>query len=227
MDVQKYYNLPNEVRFCETCGITNQRPRLNFDKESNCSVCRYNKIKHKEIDWDVRQKELVDLLDKYRRKDGTFDVVVPFSGGKDSCVIAHKLKYEYGMNPLTVTFAPFIYTDIGRRNIQSAIHSGLHNITFTADGKIHRKMTKLAFEHMGDPFLPFIYGQQAYPIQIATHFGIPLIMYGENGAVEYEGVDEYYEVGPDDTLQKIVSRMCPKRSVVSLLEIPTYQNITN
>ena len=39
------------------------------------------------------------------------------------------------------------------------------------------------------------------------------------------GVDEYYEVGPDDTLQKIVARMYPKSKVSSLLEIPKYQLI--
>jgi len=52
-------------------------------------------------------------------------------------------------------------------------------------------MTKLAFEIMGDPFLPFIYGQQSLPFQIANNYEIPLIMYGENGVVEYEGMNKY------------------------------------
>ena len=42
------------------------------------------------------------LLSKYRKKSG-YDVVVPSSGGKDSGMTAHILKYKYGMNPLTVT----------------------------------------------------------------------------------------------------------------------------
>ena len=36
------------------------------------------------------------------------------------------------------------------------------------------------------------------------------------------GVDEYYEVGTDDTLQKIVKRMKPEAKVSSLLHIPDY-----
>lgn len=40
-------------------------------------------------------------------------------------------------------------------------------------------------------------------------------------------VKEYYEVGPDDTLQKIVARLSPQKKVSSILEIPTYKIINN
>lgn len=39
------------------------------------------------------------------------------------------------------------------------------------------------------------------------------------------GVDEYYEVGTDDTLQKIVKRMKPEAKVSSLLHIPAYDGM--
>ena len=31
-DVHAIYNLPLEVQFCKKCTISNQRPRINFDK---------------------------------------------------------------------------------------------------------------------------------------------------------------------------------------------------
>ena len=37
------------------------------------------------------------------------------------------------------------------------------------------------------------------------------------------GVTAFYEVGPDDTLQKIVRRMAPEALVTSLLHIPSYE----
>lgn len=37
-----------------------------------------------------------------------------------------------------------------------------------------------------------------------------------------DGIDSFYEVGTDDTLQKIVKRMCPDKKVYSLWDIPTY-----
>lgn len=41
----------------------------------------------------------------------------------------------------------------------------------------------------------------------------------------HDGVTTFCEVGTDDTLQKIVSRMYPDREVISLWEVPFYNNI--
>jgi N-acetyl sugar amidotransferase len=153
-----------------------------------CSACRFAEYKHTKIDWKERERELIELCDKYRRNDGRHDVVVPSSGGKDSAFTAHQLKYKYGMNPLTVTWAPHLYTDIGFRNLQSLSHvGGVDNILFTPNGKVHRKLTKLSFEIIGDPFQPFIYGQVHVPLQVAVTHKIPLVMYGENSEAEYGG----------------------------------------
>jgi [acyl-carrier-protein] S-malonyltransferase len=43
--------------------------------------------------------------------------------------------------------------------------------------------------------------------------------------MELFGIIEYYEVGPDDTLQKIVARLCPQKIIVSLLDINYYDNL--
>ncbi len=187
-NTQERYNLPNEVKFCKKCTISNQRPRIKFDENGVCSACNFAEFKRKGIDWEEREKELCKLLDKYRKGNGEYDVIVPCSGGKDAAFIAHELKHKYGMNPLTVTWAPHIYTDIGFKNIHQMTRVGdLANITVTPPGLIHRKLTKLAFEILGDNFQPFIYGQTNLPLQIAVNYKVPLIMYGENGEVEYGG----------------------------------------
>jgi N-acetyl sugar amidotransferase len=187
-NTQERYNLPTEVKYCVKCTISNQRPRITFDEEGVCSACNYAEFKKNKINWTEREKELVTLLDRYRKNDGSFDVLVPSSGGKDSAYIAHELKHKYGMNPLTVTWSPHLYTEIGWKNFQSLIHTGdLANVLGTPSGKTHRKLTKLSFEILGDPFQPFIYGQANFPLQTAVNYDIPLIMYGENGEVEYGG----------------------------------------
>lgn len=186
-DVVKQYDLPLEVRFCARCVISNQRPRIRFDEQGVCSACRYAEKKARTIDWAKRDRHLQELCDRYRRPDGYFDVVVPGSGGKDSAFVAHELKTKYGMHPLNVTWAPHLYTDVGWKNLQAFIHSGHDNILGTPNGKVHAQMTRFAYEHLGDPFQPFVYGQKSFPLSIATRFNIPLVMYGENGEVEYGG----------------------------------------
>lgn len=187
-NTQKRYNLPTEVRFCKKCTISNQRPRITFDEDGVCSACNFAEFKKTGIDWEARDKELQELCDKHRKNDGSYDVIVPSSGGKDSSFVAHMLKYKYNMNPLTVTWAPHIWTEDGFKNFQSHIHiGGFDNILGTANGVVHKKLTKISFEVLGDPFQPFIYGQTNFPMQVALRYKIPLIMYGENGEVEYGG----------------------------------------
>ena len=54
------------------------------------------------------EHDLNKFLDKYRSRNGSYDCLVPGSGGKDSVWQAHILKTKYNMNPLTVTFSPHI-----------------------------------------------------------------------------------------------------------------------
>ena len=185
-NVKQIYNLPDETVFCKKCVVSNQRPRIVLDEKGICNACN-NYERKKNINWQDREKEFKDLLDKYRRNDGRFDVIVPSSGGKDSSVVAHRLKFDYNMNPLTVTWSPHVYTDIGFENFQGLIKAGLSNILGTPDGKVHRKLTRDSFITMGEPFQPFIYGQSSFPMQVAVNYNVPLIMDGENGEEEYGG----------------------------------------
>jgi len=187
-NTQDRYSLPTEVYYCTKCTISNQRPRITFNKKGVCSACEYSEYKKKHIDWTDRESELVELCNKYRRTDGRYDVIVPSSGGKDSSYVAYQLKYKYGMNPLTVTWSPHLWTEEGFNNFQNHIHiGGFDNILGTPNGLIHRKLTKICFEILGDPFQPFIYVQTNFPMQMALKHNIALIMYGENGEVEYGG----------------------------------------
>jgi N-acetyl sugar amidotransferase len=152
-----------------------------------CSACNFADFKLNSINWSERERELQRLCDRFRSKNGEYDVVVPCSGGKDGSFVAHQLKYKYKMNPLCVTWSPLVPTQIGQRNLRRFLESGFHSIVGTPDPIIASKLSWHSFERMGDPFQPFIYGQTNFPLKIASSFGISLIMYGENGEVEYGG----------------------------------------
>lgn len=206
-ELEAFYGLPNEVIFCKKCVISNQRPNstiefkhkknenkqtIGFGADGVCDACGYTETKAKNISWKDREEQLVATLEKFRRKSG-YDVIVPGSGGKDSAFASHILKYRYGMSPLTVTWAPHLYTQIGWENFENWCHvGGLDNILFTPNGKLHRYLTRTAFHNLLHPFQPFIIGQRIIGPMMAAKFGVELVMYGENQAEYGNNVDDNY-----------------------------------
>ena len=185
---RQFTELPKEVKFCKKCVMSNQRPRISFDSDGICGPCNYTEMKKDNvIDYSIRKNELEILFDKYRKNDGAYDIIVPCSGGKDSSTIAHKLKHEWGMTPLCVTFSPPVYSDIGRKNLTSFINSGFDHKLITPNGKIYKLFAKLCFAYIGDHEEIFDHGQMSGPVQEALRNGVNLVMYGENGELEYGG----------------------------------------
>ena len=195
--MKSIFNAPKKVIFCSKCVMSNQRPLsypeffhkknragskyLNLDKKNNiCDACRFSEIK-KNIDWKKREEDLLRLLDKHRSKDHNYDCLVPGSGGKDSIYASHILKYKYGMNPLTVTWSPILYTDYGYKNYLNWVQIGnFDNIHVKQGGSVMRKLTKLSIENLLHPFQTFILGQKNLAPKIAKNFNINLVFYGEN-----------------------------------------------
>ena len=190
------YGLPTTVTFCHRCVTSNQKPisaiefqhtaasvkqAIHLDETNICDACRVTERKTS-IDWQAREEQLRALCDKHRSTDGSYDCLVPGSGGKDSFVAAHMLKYKYGMHPLTVTWAPHVYTEWGWRNFQRWIHAGFDNYLCTPNGRVHRLLTRLAVENLFHPFQAFILGQKSLAPKMAVLHQIPLVFYGENEA---------------------------------------------
>jgi len=179
--------LQDKVSYCTKCVVSNQRPRIVFDEDGVCGACQWAEEKENSVDWGMRKKQFVELLDRHRSKAGSFDVLVPGSGGKDSGSIAHKLKYEYGMNPLSVTWSPLLYTTIGMQNLQNMISSGIPSHLFTPNRLLQRIISKLGLVLVGNHFEAFGRGQVSYVFHVALQMGIRLVMFGENGELEYGG----------------------------------------
>ena len=190
------FNQPHKTVFCRSCVLSNQKPvtipeflhqkdrknasYMQVTDDQVCVACKFHKLKYSTINWKKREKELLKLLDKYRSKN-YYDCLVPGSGGKDSAFTAHILKHKYGMNPLTVTWPPIMYTDYGKKNFDNWLkYGGFDNVLLTPNPSVRQKLTQLSFKNLLHPFQPFVLGQKNLAPQIAQNFGIKLIFFGEN-----------------------------------------------
>ena len=200
--MKTFYNLPQKVEFCSRCVYSNQLPasvpeylhkpnregaryiqfRKNSKGENICSACDVRELKQN-TNWKKREKELLKLLDKHRSNNSNHDCVVPGSGGKDSIYAAHVLKYKYGMNPLTVTWSPILYTEYGYENFKNWLEiGGFDNICYKPNGRVVKLLTKLSTQNLLHPFQTFVLGQKNIGAKIAAKFKIPLVFYGEPDA---------------------------------------------
>ena len=197
MKLRAFYGLPNKVRFCKKTLISNQRPNselefkhniqtkkktINIDKNGLSDAWKYS-LEKKKIDYKKREIKLLKLLDKHRGKHGKYDCIVPGSGGKDSCYASHILKFKYGMNPLTVTWPPILYTSYGYKNFKNWLKTGnLDNISGKRNEKLMSFLTSSSIKNLLHPFQTFILGQKIFPIKVALKHKIPLVFYGDNEA---------------------------------------------
>ncbi len=208
------YGLPENVKFCTACVMTNQLPKsevehthnkdtkkktIDFHEDGKCAACHTTEEKkNRDIDWEERESELKELCKKYKSNNGSYDCLVPGSGGKDSFYTSYMLKYKYGMNPLTVTWAPNIYTDWGWRNFQRWIGSGFDNHLITPNKRVHRLLTRLSIDNLLHPFQNFIIGQKSFAPKMAVRLNIPLVFYGESDAEYGTGPKERFDTPKRD-----------------------------
>lgn len=174
------------MRYCTRCVMPDTKPDLYFDEEGVCNACR-NYENRKEIDWDQRKKDLLELTDRYRSKDGsTWDCIVPVSGGKDSTYQVIRM-LQLGLNPLCVTATTCHLSDIGRQNIENIKKLGVDYVEFTPNPVVRRKLNRIGLTQVGDISWPEHVGIFTIPIRAAVQFGIKLIVWGENSQHEYGG----------------------------------------
>ena len=174
------------IRYCKRCVMPETKPDLSIDDYGICDACRSAEAKN-EIDWDQRREELVEVLERYKSKDGkNYDCVVPVSGGKDSTFQVQTI-LELGYNPLLVTWSACSYTDVGLKNIQNMQQMGADHIQFTPNPRVYRAMFAEAFRRVGDGCWPCHVGIFSYPVSVAVNYRVPLLVYGENPQLEYGG----------------------------------------
>lgn len=176
------------MKYCKKCVMPDTRPGIQFNDNGICYPCLVAE-KRKKIDWKKRKEGLKRLVDKYKRKDGYYDCVIPGSGGKDSTFQAYVMKEVYGMNPLIVCVSDsFTHTETGKHNLRNMSESFRCDvITYNLNHSTMRKMIRLAFEEFGSPTWPIDLAIYSIPLKIAHSLNIPLVVYGENIAYEYGG----------------------------------------
>lgn len=174
------------LTYCKHCVMPNTKPDLLLDEAGVCNACRSYEHR-REVDWDARYKELLQVLERYRRRDGgNWDCIVPVSGGKDSTYQVVRM-LQLGLNPLCVTSTTCDLSEIGRKNIENLKRLGVDCIEVSPNPLIRAKLNRIGLKQVGDISWPEHVGIFTIPVRAAVQFNVPLIVWGENSQNEYGG----------------------------------------
>jgi len=165
---------------CRRCLMPNTRPETPFE-DKVCQAC-INFDARSQVDWKSRLNELAGICERYRRQDGSWDCVVPVSGGKDSHAIVFYMKEVMGMNPLLITVGdPFTKTKAGAKNYYNIGETfNCDQILFTVSPKALKCLVTAGFEKLLNPLLFVEQVLNTIPFKMALKFGIQLLMKGES-----------------------------------------------
>ena len=203
-----------KLRYCANCLMPSTRPRVTFDERGWCNACAWAEEKRRTIDWVDRQRQLTEFCDKFRSRNGNFDCIVPVSGGKDSSYVAYMMKHELGMHPLCVNIVPPLEIDVGRRNVENFINSGYDCVRIAPNPVITRHISRRTLIEYGQPLMSWIINVQVAVFKMAINFGVPLVMFGEEGETEYGGSSKLknsavYDI--EDSIRLYLSGVDPRQ----------------
>jgi N-acetyl sugar amidotransferase len=185
------------MEYCKKCLYPSTKPDLKFNEEGVCSACTCYENR-KIIDWEKRERDFINIMEKHRSKDGSnYDCLIPISGGKDSTYQVWKI-LKLGYNPLCVYATTCSISELGRKNIENIKNRfNVDVLELSTNKKIRVQLNKYCLENLGDISWPEHVAIFTVPFQIAVKYNISLIIWGESPQNEYGAVGS---VGGDSNI---------------------------
>ena len=185
-------NTDRKISWCKTCVYPSiSAAPMEYDDQGECTGCQMARVKENipMSEWDRRKELLLEIIDKYKCRDGSrYDCVIAVSGGKDSYFQTHVIKEELGLNPLLVTYNGNNWTPVGWRNmLRMKEVFDCDHVIVQPSITVLKKLNRLAFKIMGDMNWHGHVGIMTTPVKIAVQNNIPLVFYGEHGYLDLCG----------------------------------------
>lgn len=91
-------------QLCTRCVLTTRVPGVTLDEEGVCNVCNeYDAHKGEYDGYFKTEADLVSLMEDSKREDAEYDILLMYSGGKDSTYVLYRM-HDMGYRILALTF---------------------------------------------------------------------------------------------------------------------------
>lgn len=171
---------------CPKCYYPLSHPFGLTINEQECSGCLTHKEKD-QINWDDKANELELVLGRFKKQHSRYDCVVPVVGDAEDYYTLSKV-LGVGLSPLVVCVNDYFKNDIGWHNLHNLItHFDVDSFVFNPDIRVYKDLVRTSLRKFDHIMLPFLQLHTAFPVHVAYERKIPLIVWGQNQAVEQVG----------------------------------------
>lgn len=178
------------LRRCVLCGFPETYETIEFNADGVCNICVQRRIRNERIDWDERKAILEQIIEEHRGKFA-YDVIVPFSGGKDSTWTLYYLVTQFKLKPLVVQFDHgFMRPNLRKNNERTFRKLGVEVQSFRPNWNLVKRVMLESLIRKGDFCWHCHTGIFAYPMWVALREQVPLVMWGEPSS-EYTAYYSY------------------------------------
>jgi N-acetyl sugar amidotransferase len=169
------------LQVCTRCVLPNSFPRLTFDNQGVCSICReYDRWTR---EWKSKLPEQKKILGKIciraKNRHKEFDALIPYSGGKDSSYVLYVAKKELGLNCLAYTADNGYLSEYAKKNIDKACKNlGVEHVYYRFNTELMNHLYALFVRKTGYPCSACMRAIATGIYKLADMYNIPIVIQG-------------------------------------------------
>jgi hypothetical protein len=198
------------MKRCSACVLPDVYPTIIFDEDGVCNFCNNSE----QIVYLGAEKLKQDLID-YINKNGSYDCLVPVSGGKDSTFVLYFLSKQLNMKVLAYNYDNCLTHPQAQNNVQRITNSlGVDLVTIRNEKQVKFMITNLK-AYLRKPSLGMIpmlctgcrYGIIGNAFNIAKRHHIPVIIIGWSPMEDTPFKEAYLQDGGSSVMRGLLKNL--------------------
>jgi tRNA(Ile)-lysidine synthase TilS/MesJ len=133
------------MKICSTCVLPETFPTIEFDSNGVCNYCRSFKGEEHQRELKKEYRGRFENLLKVYQGKSNYDVLIAYSGGKDSTYTLDVFKNYFELNVLALTFDHGFVSPYAMKNMRTVTEQlGIDHVIFKPNFEVMKKVFNIS-----------------------------------------------------------------------------------